>query len=42
MLLVAGAVREIVSEGKFNALAGTMPNAELNEFFREDAKTRRN
>jgi 2-methylisocitrate lyase-like PEP mutase family enzyme len=35
---VAKAVREIVSEGGFKALAGTMPNAELNGFFREDAK----
>jgi len=34
------AVREIATEGKFEALAGTLPNAELNNFFRKDAKAR--
>jgi 2-methylisocitrate lyase-like PEP mutase family enzyme len=38
---VTRAVREIAGEGRFDGLAGTMPNAELNNFFREDAKTRR-
>jgi hypothetical protein len=34
-------VRKIAKEGKFDGLAGTMSNAELNTFFHEDAKTRR-
>jgi len=38
---VTKAVREIASEGRFDGLAGTMPNAELNNFFHADAKTRR-
>jgi 2-methylisocitrate lyase-like PEP mutase family enzyme len=38
---VSEAVHKIAKEGKFNGLAGTMSNAELNTFFREDAKTRR-
>jgi 2-methylisocitrate lyase-like PEP mutase family enzyme len=37
---VTQAVRKISGEGKFDGLAGTMSNAELNTFFREDAKTR--
>jgi 2-methylisocitrate lyase-like PEP mutase family enzyme len=37
---VAKAVREIAGEGRFDSLAGIMPNSELNAFFREDAKTR--
>ena len=38
---VVTAAREIATQGKFAALAGTMPNSELNTFFREDAKSRR-
>jgi 2-methylisocitrate lyase-like PEP mutase family enzyme len=34
------AAREIVNEGKFASLAGTMANAELNAFFRDDMKKR--
>ena len=37
---VTKAVREIASEGRFDSLAGTMPNSELNSFFRDDAKRR--
>jgi 2-methylisocitrate lyase-like PEP mutase family enzyme len=37
---VIRAVREIASEGTFGKLAGTIPNAELNEFFRGDMKRR--
>jgi len=37
---VSKAVREIATEGRFDSLAGTMPNAELNTFFRDDAKRR--
>ncbi len=37
---VARAAREIAEAGKFEALAGTMANAELNRFFREDMKKR--
>ena len=32
------AAREIASDGSFAGLAGTMPNAELNAFFRDDRK----
>jgi len=38
---VTKAVREIAGEGRFDGLAGTMGNAELNGFFHDDAKTRR-
>jgi 2-methylisocitrate lyase-like PEP mutase family enzyme len=34
------AAREIANEGKFASLAGTMANAELNAFFRDDMKKR--
>jgi 2-methylisocitrate lyase-like PEP mutase family enzyme len=34
------AAREIASEGKFASLAGTVPNAELNAFFRDDMTKR--
>jgi 2-methylisocitrate lyase-like PEP mutase family enzyme len=34
------AAREIADEGKFASLAGTMANAELNAFFRDDMKKR--
>jgi 2-methylisocitrate lyase-like PEP mutase family enzyme len=37
---VIRAARVIASEGRFDVLAGTMPNAELNSFFREDLKKR--
>lgn len=37
---VARAAREIAAAGKFDSLAGTMANAELNGFFREDMKKR--
>src|SRR6516164_4649422 len=33
-------VRDIATAGKFDSLAGTIANAELNGFFREDAKKR--
>jgi 2-methylisocitrate lyase-like PEP mutase family enzyme len=35
-----GAAREIANEGRFASLAGTMANAELNAFFRDDMKKR--
>jgi len=38
---VTRALREIADEGKFTNLAGTMANAELNEFFRTDIKSRK-
>jgi len=34
------AARAIANEGKFASLAGTMANAELNAFFRDDMKKR--
>lgn len=34
------AVRAIAEEGRFDLLSGAMPNAELNAFFREDARRR--
>jgi 2-methylisocitrate lyase-like PEP mutase family enzyme len=37
---VARAARDIAATGKFDSLAGTMSNSELNAFFREDAKKR--
>ena len=37
---VSKAVRQITEEGRFDLLSGTMPNAELNTFFREDANNR--
>jgi 2-methylisocitrate lyase-like PEP mutase family enzyme len=37
---VSKAVRAIAEEGRFDLLSGTMPNAELNAFFREDARRR--
>ena len=37
---VIRSVREIAEEGKFTSLAGTMPNADLNAFFRDDMKRR--
>ena len=37
---VIRALREIADEGKFTNLAGTMPNADLNAFFRDDIKSR--
>jgi 2-methylisocitrate lyase-like PEP mutase family enzyme len=37
---VARAAREIAAAGKFDSLAGTMANAELNGFFREDMRKR--
>lgn len=37
---VSKAVRLIAEEGRFDLLFGAMPNAELNAFFREDAKRR--
>ena len=37
---VTRAAREIAAAGKFDSLAGTMSNSELNAFFREDAKKR--
>jgi hypothetical protein len=33
-------VREIAAAGKFDSLAGTVANAELNGFFRDDVKKR--
>ena len=38
---VIRALREIADEGKFTNLAGTMANAELNEFFRNDIDRRK-
>jgi 2-methylisocitrate lyase-like PEP mutase family enzyme len=35
---VIRAAREIANDGSFAGLAGTMPNAELNSFFRDDRK----
>jgi 2-methylisocitrate lyase-like PEP mutase family enzyme len=37
---VVRAARDIAATGKFDSLAGTMSNPELNAFFREDAKKR--
>ena len=37
---VIRAAREIAATGKFNSLAGTIANPELNAFFREDVKKR--
>ena len=37
---VTRAAREIATTGKFDSLAGTMSNPELNAFFREDVKKR--
>jgi 2-methylisocitrate lyase-like PEP mutase family enzyme len=37
---VARAARDIAATGKFDSLAGTMSNSELNAFFREDVKKR--
>jgi 2-methylisocitrate lyase-like PEP mutase family enzyme len=37
---VARAARDIAAAGKFDSLAGTMANAELNDFFRQDMKKR--
>jgi 2-methylisocitrate lyase-like PEP mutase family enzyme len=37
---VVRAAREIATSGKFDSLAGTVANAELNGFFREDMKKR--
>ncbi len=37
---VVRAAREIANEGSFAGLAGTMPNAELNAFFRDDLARR--
>jgi 2-methylisocitrate lyase-like PEP mutase family enzyme len=37
---VIRAAREIVATGKFDSLAGTIANPELNAFFREDVKKR--
>jgi 2-methylisocitrate lyase-like PEP mutase family enzyme len=37
---VARAARDIAATGKFDSLAGTMSNPELNAFFREDVKKR--
>jgi 2-methylisocitrate lyase-like PEP mutase family enzyme len=37
---VSKAVRAIAEEGRFDLLSGAMPNAELNAFFREDARRR--
>ncbi len=34
------AAREIMADGRFDALAGAAPNAELNDFFRNDLKQR--
>jgi 2-methylisocitrate lyase-like PEP mutase family enzyme len=33
--------RDIAENGRFDSFAGVMPNAELNAFFREDARKRR-
>jgi 2-methylisocitrate lyase-like PEP mutase family enzyme len=35
---VSKAVRAIVEQGRFDGLAGAMPNSELNKFFGEDSK----
>jgi 2-methylisocitrate lyase-like PEP mutase family enzyme len=37
---VTRAAREIATTGKFDSLAGTIANPELNAFFREDVKKR--
>jgi 2-methylisocitrate lyase-like PEP mutase family enzyme len=37
---VTRAARDIATTGKFDSLAGTIANAELNAFFSEDAKKR--
>jgi len=37
---VSKAVHEIAKEGRFDLLSGTMPNSELNAFFRDDTKRR--
>jgi 2-methylisocitrate lyase-like PEP mutase family enzyme len=37
---VARAARDIAATGKFDSLAGTISNSELNAFFREDVKQR--
>ena len=37
---VIRAARDIAENGKFDSLAGTIANAELNGFFREDMKKR--
>src|SRR5262249_41827301 len=37
---ITRAAREIADEGRFASLAGTMANAELNAFFRDDMKKR--
>jgi 2-methylisocitrate lyase-like PEP mutase family enzyme len=37
---VSKAMRAIAEEGRFDGLAGAMPNSELNTFFRGDAKRR--
>ena len=37
---VVRAARDIATTGKFDSLAGTIANAELNAFFSEDAKKR--
>jgi 2-methylisocitrate lyase-like PEP mutase family enzyme len=37
---VLRSAREIAEQGKFDSFAGVVPNAELNAFFRDDAKKR--
>jgi 2-methylisocitrate lyase-like PEP mutase family enzyme len=37
---VVRAARDIAAAGKFDSLAGTIANAELNGFFRDDMKKR--
>jgi 2-methylisocitrate lyase-like PEP mutase family enzyme len=37
---VLRSAREIAEQGKFDSFAGVLPNAELNAFFRDDAKKR--
>jgi 2-methylisocitrate lyase-like PEP mutase family enzyme len=37
---VIRAARDIATAGKFDSLAGTMANSELNAFFHEDMKKR--
>jgi 2-methylisocitrate lyase-like PEP mutase family enzyme len=37
---VIRAARDIATAGKFDSLAGTIPNAEINGFFRDDMKKR--
>jgi 2-methylisocitrate lyase-like PEP mutase family enzyme len=37
---VMRSAREIAEQGKFDSFAGVVPNAELNAFFRDDAKKR--